>query len=249
MGLGNPDLERRIKAGETTLTQDEVLEILDDVGNVRKKLPDGMLNVPKYRRWLARPFVLKFRLENWRLPKAHEFTAGKLSGLMRKYNNDVYALLVDIGLTDKSDPNYDSVLDETPWLIKYMPNKYYFDDIKNRNKAIVWLAETIKKLGRPIEGITYCDFEINNLAGCLRKSGGVIHSALVQADYDVRAADMTQVPKRYWQDENNRANHVRELHSKGTRLVASNLPSELKKQAGGAVAARAEAGLLTLEVK
>jgi len=71
MGLGNPDLERRIKAGET-LSREEALEIWDDVKcGLRKQFPHGampnnysFLRDPQHRRWILQEFISNFYINS-----------------------------------------------------------------------------------------------------------------------------------------------------------------------------------------
>ncbi len=193
--MTNLDLERRIAAGEI-LAPNAIISIWEEVQRgVRRQFPhnrhagSGFLTLPEHRHRIITKFVLDFRFNrpinqfnSWQYPNTYDFRRAKLGGLLAKYyGGSTYDAFVAVGFTDPKNPNYDYLLDKTPWaVLSMLPNKYW-QNINNRVAATTWLANIFAKLGKSALELNRQDFIINGLHGVLVYTGESHTAALREA--------------------------------------------------------------------
>ncbi len=256
MGLGNTDLERRIKAVET-LTREEVLGVWNDVRTgVRKQFPHdarrktGFLKNSEHRKILGQEFVSQYLQEHGKYPEGYDYRDARLGGLLNwYYDSSPYQLLRSVGFTDPENViYYDVVLDKMPWLTIRLPQNFW-QSKEGRVKATRWAVRLLKRFGKEVEDIGWKD--ITALVGPIRsaqKEHTILPDLLEEAGYKLNIMDLQKVPDSYWENPDNRRSYVlRRTKELGRLPGSSEVSSAVLRQAGSYKKLLEEANLLTLK--
>jgi len=255
MGLGNLDLERRIKAGEP-LSREEALSVWEDVRQgVRKQFPHGampnnysFLRDEQHRHWILQEFISDYLRDEGRYPEQSDYEHAKLAGLLGKYfNYSPHNAAVFAGFTNPENITYyDVVLDKMPWLAIRLPQNFW--QIKeNRAKAVRWAVRFLRKQGKSLAEIGWN--EVAELVGPIRtaqKERITLPELLAEAGYDLNIVELRKVPNGTWQDQKTRiAYMLRRTAELGRPPGSREVSPALLKCSGGYHNLLDEAGLLT----